>query len=52
MIPGFDAKLVGMQVGQTLAVRIPARDAYGEDPSQGKLGGEDLIFLITLVTIV
>ena len=52
MIPGFDAKLVGMQVGQTLAVRIPASDAYGEDPSQGKLGGEDLIFLITLVTIV
>ena len=51
MIPGFDAKLVGMQVGQTLAVRIPASDAYGEDSSQGKLGGEDLIFLITLVAI-
>ena len=51
MIPGFDAKLVGMQTGQTLAVRIPASDAYGEDPSQGKLGGEDLIFLITLVAI-
>ena len=52
MIPGFDAKLVGMQEGQTLAVRIPAIDAYGEDPAQGKLGGEDLIFLITLVAIV
>jgi len=51
MIPGFDNKLVGMQEGQTLAVRIPARDAYGTNPESHTLGGQDLIFVITLVEI-
>ena len=51
MIPGFDAKMVGMYEGQSLAVRIPARDAYGEDPSGHDLGGEDLIFAILMVSI-
>ncbi len=48
MIPGFDVKLVGMKMGQTLAVRIPTEDAYRDE---GKLAGEDLILLITLVAI-
>ena len=30
MIVGFDNKMVGMYEGQTLAVRIPTKDAYGE----------------------
>ena len=30
LIAGFDAKLVGMKVGQTLAVRIPSAEAYGD----------------------
>ncbi len=30
MIPGFDAAVRDMQVGQTVNVRIPAADAYGE----------------------
>ncbi|MFN0108429.1 MAG: peptidylprolyl isomerase [Blastocatellia bacterium] len=30
VIPGFDAALVGMQVGETKTVVIPADQAYGE----------------------
>ena len=30
MIPGFDAAVRDMEVGQTVNVRIPAADAYGE----------------------
>ena len=51
MIPGFDAKMVGMYEGQSLAVRIPAKDAYGENPDGHDLGGEDLIFAIVMVSI-
>ena len=50
MIPGFDAKMVGMYEGQTLAVRIPAKDAYGETGTSD-LTGEDLIFEIIIVSI-
>ena len=54
MISGFDSKMIGMYEGQTLAVRIPAKDAYGaqanpNDPSS--LAGEDLIFIIQMVNI-
>ena len=54
MISGFDSKMIGMYEGQTLAVRIPAKDAYGaqanpDDPSS--LAGEDLIFIIEMVDI-
>ena len=48
MIDGFDSKMVGMFEGQTLAVRIPANQAYGET---GDLAGEDLIFIIEMVNI-
>ena len=50
MIPGFDAKMVGMYEGQSLAVRIPAKDAYGETGTSD-LTGEDLIFEIIIVSI-
>ena len=54
MIKGFDNKMVDMYEGQTLSVRIPAIDAYGEqknpDDPNG-LGGEDLIFTIEMVSI-
>ena len=48
MIVGFDNKMVGMYEGQTLAVRIPAKDAYGE-VGYSPLAGEDLLFLIEMV---
>ena len=50
MIPGFDAKMVGMYEGQSLAVRIPAKDEYGETGTS-ELVGEDLIFTIVMVSI-
>ena len=35
MIPGFDEAVRTMELGQTVTVRIPAADAYGEhDPSK------------------
>jgi FKBP-type peptidyl-prolyl cis-trans isomerase 2 len=39
-----------MHEGQTLAVRIPAKDAYGESGAH-TLSGQDLIFLIEVVSI-
>ena len=52
MIDGFDSKMVGMFEGQTLAVRIPANQAYGEaESSSSDLAGEDLIFIIEMVNI-
>ena len=50
LIVGFGTKIVGMYEGQSLSVRIPAKDAYGEDPGNN-LGGEDLIFIIEIVSI-
>ena len=51
MIVGFDNRMVGMYEGQTLAVRIPAKDAYGET-GYSALAGEDLVFLVKMVEIV
>ncbi|SVD26303.1 uncharacterized protein METZ01_LOCUS379157 [marine metagenome] len=39
-----------MYEGQTLSVRIPAKDAYGETGTN-ELAGEDLIFEIVIVSI-
>ena len=36
MIVGFDNKMVGMYEGQTLAVRIDAKDAYGTQKNPNK----------------
>jgi hypothetical protein len=51
MIAGFTEKTKTMYEGQTLSVRIPAKDAYGIDPSVSDLGGEDLIFEIVIISI-
>jgi len=50
MIVGFDNKMVGMFEGQTLSVRIPAEEAYGEYGSSD-LAGHDLIFEIEMLNI-
>ena len=50
MIVGFDNKMVGMFEGQTLSVRIPAEEAYGEYGSSD-LAGHDLIFEIEMLDI-
>lgn len=50
MIVGFDNKMVGMYEGQTLSVRIPAKDAYGEYGSSD-LAGHNLIFEIEMLAI-
>ena len=55
MIDGFDLKTIGMYEGQTLAVRIPAKDAYGAQPNPNDpngLAGKDLIFIIEVVSII
>ena len=51
LIGGFGTKIVGMYEGQSLSVRIPAKDAYGENPDGHNLGGEDLIFVIKIISI-
>ena len=51
MIEGFDNKMIEMYEGQTLAVRIPASQAYGEAGCSSDLAGEDLIFIIEMVNI-
>jgi micrococcal nuclease len=42
--------MVGMYEGQTLSVRIPAKDAYGESGSSD-LAGQDLIFEIEMLAL-
>ncbi len=42
VIAGFDRAVVGMEVGETKTVTIPAADAYGEpDPEQVLVVGRD-----------
>lgn len=52
VIPGFSAGLVGQQVGTTLIVSIPAELAYGVDPDAHPLGGQALLFLVSIIEIV
>lgn len=52
VIQGFAAGLIGQQVGTTLLVSIPADLAYGTDPEAHPLGGQDLLFLVTIIDIV
>ena len=52
VIPGFSAGLVGQQVGTTLIVSIPAELAYGLDPDAHPLGGQALLFLVSIIEIV
>ena len=51
MILGFDQRMVGMYVNQTLYVVIPPEDAYGTNPDGHFLGGETLIFSIRIVSV-
>lgn len=48
VIKGFAAGIVGQQVGSTVLVSIPPALAYGEDPAAHELGGQTLVFLITI----
>jgi peptidylprolyl isomerase len=42
VIAGFDRAVIGMEVGETKTVTIPAADAYGEpDPEQVLVVGRD-----------
>jgi len=59
MIPGFDAAVLGMAVGDEKTVTIPAAEAYGEAGVPGPEPGEyiippneDITFDITVVDIV
>lgn len=52
VIQGFAAGLVGQQVGTTLIVSIPAELAYGTDPEAHPLGGQALLFLVSIIEIV
>ncbi len=51
VIRGFDKAVTGISLGQTIEVRIPAKDAYGEKPGKHPLAGKDLVFIITLKKI-
>lgn len=42
VVPGFDAAVLGMEVGETKTVTIPAAEAYGEpDPEKTLIVGRD-----------
>ena len=52
-IAGFDKAVVGMEIGQTKVVTIPAAQAYGAEPdASNPLAGKDLTFTIKLLQIV
>lgn len=48
VIKGFAAAMVNQKVGSTVLVTIPPALAYGEDPAKHELGGQTLVFLITI----
>lgn len=51
VIPGFDAAVRGMEVGEEQTVQIPPNAAYGLDPKAHFLGNQTLRFKIRLVSI-
>ena len=52
VIVGFEKAVLGMTVGETKTVTIPAAQAYGATPSAGNpLAGKDLTFVIKLLEI-
>ncbi len=51
VIEGFDAAVLGMDVGEEQIVQIPPNAAYGFDPKKHFLGNQTLRFKILLVTI-
>jgi FKBP-type peptidyl-prolyl cis-trans isomerase len=48
VIQGFTAALVGQKVGTTVMVSIPPVYGYGTDASAAPLGGQTLLFVITI----
>jgi FKBP-type peptidyl-prolyl cis-trans isomerase len=51
VIPGFDAGAVGMQVGETRIIEIPAAQGYGRTGSGSIPPNANLIFVLTLESI-
>jgi FKBP-type peptidyl-prolyl cis-trans isomerase len=52
VIVGFDKAVIGMTVGETKTVVVPAAEGYGATPSaSNELAGQDLTFIITLLEI-
>jgi FKBP-type peptidyl-prolyl cis-trans isomerase FkpA len=51
VIPGFDAGTVGMQVGETRIIEIPAAEGYGATPNGSIPANSTLIFVLTLESI-
>ncbi len=51
VIPGFDAAVRGMTVGEEKTVQIPPSAAYGLDPKKHPLGNQTLQFKIQLALI-
>jgi len=50
MIKWFDAWVIGMKLGETKTINIPAKDAYGETGTH-KLSWKDLIFEVKIESI-
>jgi hypothetical protein len=51
VIPGFDAGIVGMQVGETRIVKIPPKEGYGHTANGPIPANSTLIFVVTLESI-
>jgi hypothetical protein len=51
VVPGFDAGTVGMQVGETRIIEIPASQGYGSQATGGIPANSTLIFVVTLQSI-
>jgi peptidylprolyl isomerase len=49
VITGWDAGLIGQEVGSRLLLSIPAEHAYGTDEAGHDLGGETLLFVVDVV---
>jgi peptidylprolyl isomerase len=51
VVPGFDAGIVGMRVGETRVIEIPPSQGYGAIPNGGIPANSTLIFVVTLESI-
>lgn len=51
VVPGFDAGIAGMRVGETRVIEIPPAEGYGSIPNGGIPANSTLIFVVTLESI-
>ena len=51
VIPGFNAGIVGMQVGETRIIKIPPNEGYGNTANGPIPADSTLIFVVTLESI-